>query len=180
PYNELRGLLHRARTAGPLPCVRPPLGDQASMPPQDCVRRHNARPLPQNASPESMALYCLAAALVIMQSETAPSQLLAKEPVLAHSIVDHMYPPPGRWVRHGGIFGRYGRAQRPSGFFPRKSPRVAGLECSTPIGPQRHGRRDREAERLGGLEVDDQHELLITDVNDPPSEAGRHPLIFLQ
>jgi hypothetical protein len=60
------------------------------MPPEDCVGRHDGRDLPQDPSPESLALRGEASALVVGQPEAAPLHLRLEDPVLLHQVFDDL------------------------------------------------------------------------------------------
>src|SRR5437899_7805576 len=90
PHNERRDLPHRPGTAGPLRRERPLPGDQAPVPAQDRVRCHDGRDLPQDPTTEWLALRRETSALVVGQPDAPPLQLLPKDAVLLHEVLDDL------------------------------------------------------------------------------------------
>jgi len=79
-----------AGTPRPLPLERPRPGDQPPVPPQDRVRRHDGRHLPQDPSTEALTLRRKPSALVVGQPNAPPLQLLLENAVLLHQVLDDL------------------------------------------------------------------------------------------
>src|SRR5207245_11694732 len=90
PHDESRDLLHEPGTPRPPALRRPLLGNQPPVPTQDRVRRHDGRHLSQNLATESLAFRREAPALVVSQPDPPPPQLLPKDAVLLHQVLDHV------------------------------------------------------------------------------------------
>jgi hypothetical protein len=83
-------LPHNLRPAWPHRREGPLQGDQATVPSEDRVGRHDGRDLPQDPSAESASPRREAAALVIGQPEAAPLQLLLQDAVLLYQVLDNV------------------------------------------------------------------------------------------
>ena len=90
PQNEGRDLPHDPRPAWPPRREGPLPGDQAAVPSEDRVGRHDGRDLPQDPSAESASPRREAPALVIGQPEAAPLQLLLQDAVLLYQVLDNV------------------------------------------------------------------------------------------
>ena len=71
--------------------VRPPRGDEPTMPREDRVRRHDRGYLPEHATAERPALGCQSAALIVGEAEAVSTrfELLFEDPVLFNQIGNH-------------------------------------------------------------------------------------------
>jgi hypothetical protein len=80
------------------------VGDQFSMPGEQGLGRDNRSYLPQHLPSQPFGLGCQSTALVVIEPQSAPTQLLAKNPVLLAEVIQALplalVHPPGDGDQH--------------------------------------------------------------------------------
>ena len=101
PRDELSDLLDHAGTSEPLAGIGPFPGDEVSVPPQNCVRRHDRRDLAQCRASKTVSTYREATPLITRESQPAAPQLGTQDAILFHQIPDHVLLTSAEPAREG-------------------------------------------------------------------------------